>query len=431
MLRNILSICLLLLVSAGMFSSCSSGSNTPTDPCVGKNIQITAVLNSPTTAAGTNGSLVATATGSTGFTYSINGGAFQNSGSFSSLTVGSYSISAKDVDGCVKSQSFTITAPSCPVITLTAVVTPATNSSTSDGVIVATATGSTGIQYSIDALTFQNSGTFSGLAAGAYTIIAKDANGCTAVQTFAVTSGSCSLTVTASTTPSASPNVSTGMIVVTVTSGTAPYTYSINALPFQSSNVFNGLAAGNYTVVVRDINNCLGTVNVAVSSNPCPTITFTSNITQADKCRNNNGAITVSAVGSTGFTYNVNGGAFSSNNNFNSLATGTYLITAKDVNGCTATSSLNVTQAPAGTKFAAVKAMMATNCATPGCHSGASPQNGLNFNDDCTIVAQSARIKARAVDGIGGFMPAAGQLSAADKQKITDWINAGGQHSGN
>ncbi len=431
MLRKILSFCLMLITASVLFSSCSSGSNTPTDPCVGKNIVITAVRNSPTTAAGTNGSLIATATGSTGFTYSINGGVYQNSGTFSSLAAGTYSINAKDVDGCVKTQSFVITAPSCPVITLTAVVTAATGASATDGVIVATATGSTGIQYSIDAVTFQNSGTFSGLSAGAYTIIAKDANGCTAVQTFVVTNGSCSLTVSATSTPSASPNVSTGMIIVTVTSGVSPYQYSFDAGAFQSSNVFNGVAAGNHTVLVRDVNNCIGTVNVTVSSIPCPTITFTNNVTAADKCRNNNGSISASAVGSTGFSYSLNGGAFISSGLFSSLATGVYNVTAKDANGCTTTSSITITQAAAGVKFTAVKAMMATNCATTGCHAGSSPQSGLNFTDDCTIVAQSARIKARAVDGIGGFMPAAGQLSAADKQKITDWITAGGQHSGN
>ncbi len=425
------SICFLIFLSATLLLSCSSNSNTPTDPCVGKTITINATLNSPTTATGTNGSLTASATGSTGFTFSINGGAYQNTGTFSSLSAGTYSINAKDVDGCVKTRSFTITAPSCPVITLTAVITAATSSTSADGSIVASATGSTGIQYSKDGVNFQNSGSFTGLTAAAYTITAKDANGCTATQTFVVTNGSCSVTVTASTTPTSSPSVANGTITVTPTSGTAPYQYSINGLPNQTSNTFNSLAANMYTIAVRDANGCLGSVVVTVSSTPCPTITFTSNTTGADKCRNNNGSISASATGSTGFTYSLNGGAFSTTSIFNSLAMGGYTVTVKDANGCSATSTVNVTQAPAGVKFSAVKSMMATNCAIPGCHAGASPQNGLNFADDCTIVAQSARIKARAVDGIGGFMPASGQLSAADKQKITDWINAGGQHSGN
>ena len=80
--------------------------------------------------------------------------------------------------------------------------------------------------------------------------------------------------------------------------------------------------------------------------------------------------------------------------------------------------------------FLAVKAVLATNCAIPGCHSLPSPQNGLDFADDCTIVSQGLRIKARAVDAIPSQMPPSGPpLSTADKQKIIDWLNAGGKHN--
>jgi uncharacterized membrane protein len=84
-----------------------------------------------------------------------------------------------------------------------------------------------------------------------------------------------------------------------------------------------------------------------------------------------------------------------------------------------------------GTKFTAVKAVLANNCALSGCHSGAAPQNGINFTDNCTIVAQAARIKLRAVDQAGtpNQMPPPPNLplSTADRQKITDWVAAGGK----
>ena len=35
--------------------------------------------------------------------------------------------------------------------------------------------------------------------------------------------------------------------------------------------------------------------------------------------------------------------------------------------------------------------------------------------------------QVRAVDGNPTFMPQGGQLTTIDKQKITDWINAGGR----
>lgn len=84
-----------------------------------------------------------------------------------------------------------------------------------------------------------------------------------------------------------------------------------------------------------------------------------------------------------------------------------------------------------GTLFTAVKSVLATNCALSGCHAGATPQNGINFSDNCTIVTQKNQIKARAVDQAGTPTqmppPPNAPLSEADRQKITAWINAGGR----
>ena len=125
--------------------------------------------------------------------------------------------------------------------------------------------------------------------------------------------------------------------------------------------------------------------------------------------------------------YQLNNNAFQNSNIFNTLVLGSYTINVRDANGCIKTGTVPVGQAPAGPLFTNVKTIMTANCGS--CHGGPSPQSGYNFNDDCTIVAQKLRIKARAVDGIPSIMPMSGPISAADKQKILDWINGGGQHS--
>lgn len=83
-----------------------------------------------------------------------------------------------------------------------------------------------------------------------------------------------------------------------------------------------------------------------------------------------------------------------------------------------------------GPLFIAVRGVLQTNCAVSGCHANPSPQNGINFADDNTIVAQKDRIKVRAVDQAGTAnqmpQPPRAALSAADQKKITDWITAGG-----
>ncbi len=84
-----------------------------------------------------------------------------------------------------------------------------------------------------------------------------------------------------------------------------------------------------------------------------------------------------------------------------------------------------------GPLFNAVKNVLAANCALSGCHTGAGAQNGINFSDNCTIVAQGANIRNRAVNQAGTANqmppPPAAALSLADRQKITDWLNAGGR----
>ena len=425
-----LSIIVFFIVSIN-FISCSKPDavTPPADPCAGKTIVVTGTTTPISVGSTNNGAINASASGSTGFTYSINGGAFQATGTFSNLVVGAYSVLAKDGNACTGSQSFTVTATPCPTITITATITPA--STASNGAINATATGSTGLTYSNNGGPFQATGLFTGLAPISHTITAKDANGCIATNTFLVTSVGCPIiNVTATSTNTAGPTATTGSITASATGGATPYTFSLNGGAFQSAVLFSNLAAAtNYTVVAKDFNNCQGSaINIIVASNPCPTINYTQVVVGADKCAPaGTGSITVTATGSTGYMYQLNNNAFQNSNIFNTLVLGSYTINVRDANGCIKTGTVPVGQAPAGPLFTNVKTIMTANCGS--CHGGPSPQSGYNFNDDCTIVAQKLRIKARAVDGIPSIMPMSGPISAADKQKILDWINGGGQHS--
>lgn len=101
---------------------------------------------------------------------------------------------------------------------------------------------------------------------------------------------------------------------------------------------------------------------------------------------------------------------------------------------CSKSSNTNPQPPPSttpGPLFTAVKSVMQTQCAVSGCHASPNPQSGINLADDNTIVAQKTRIKVRAVDNAGTASqmptPPRAALSAADRKKITDWIDAGGR----
>ncbi len=428
-----------VFISMLMINSCGDkgGGVTPPppNPCTGITITVTGTVTNTTTGQSV-GAINATASGSSSFTYNINGGAFQASGNFTGLPVGTYTIIAKNADGCTGTNTFTVNDP-CTIknITVTGTVVN-TTAGTSSGSITATAAGSTGFTYSLNGGAFQASGTFTGLAIGTYTVTAKDFEGCLKIQTFNVVDICSTKTITVTgTVVNAGPATgsSNGSITASA-SGSTGFTYQLNGGTFQASGTFNGLTAGSYTVTAKDLDGCTKSQSFTITLDPClgKTLTISAATTAHDKCSiAGTGTITITATGGTGFTYNLNGGAFQASNVFTGLSPNTYSISAKDIDGCIKTGSATVNEAPAGFNFSAVRAVLQANCALSGCHSGSSPTGGLNFTLDCTIVGSWDRIKARAVDGNPSFMPPPPnpQLSAADKQKILNWIAAGHRYT--
>ena len=80
-----------------------------------------------------------------------------------------------------------------------------------------------------------------------------------------------------------------------------------------------------------------------------------------------------------------------------------------------------------GPLFTAVRDLITANCNS--CHNNSIANGGMNWTIDCNIVANKARIKARAVDNNPSSMPPTGPLSQTDKDKITAWLNAGGTYN--
>lgn len=434
---TLLSLSVGILISVITIYSCSKGGGTnppPANPCAGITVNVTGTTANPSTPAASDGTITVSATGGSGFTFSINSGAFQSSGTFGGLAAGSYTIAAKNSNGCTGSASFTLTAPNpCAGITIavTGTVTNPSAPGATNGSIVASASGSTGFTFSINGGAFQASGTFNNLATGAYTITAKDGNGCTGSAPFTLTSpnpcAGITITVTGTVTNPTAPGASDGSIAASA-AGSTSFTFSINGVSFQASGTFNNLAAGSYTITAKDGNGCTGSAAFTLTApNPCAgvSITVSNTITGNTPCGPATGMITASAAGGTGpYMFNINGGTFQSSNIFSSLGAGNYTVGARDANTCNGTTSATVSNLPAGPLFLDVKAVLQANCVS--CHNSSQAEGGMNWTIDCNIVTNKTRIKARAVDGIPSAMPPSGLLPVSERQKITNWINAGG-----
>ena len=237
------------------------------------------------------------------------------------------------------------------------------------------------------------------------------------------------VTITVSgTATDADPGASNGSITATGAGGTG-LTYTINSGAAQATGSFTNLAAGSYTIVAKTAAGCSGTATITVNTKDVcagKTITVSAAITKnADPCANN-GAATITAAGSTGFTYSVDNGTFQASAAFTALSSGNHTFNAKDNAGCVKSATASVPAAAAGTNFTAVKSIITTNCAVAGCHNGTQSPN---FTIDCNIVANADLIKTRAVDGAGTAnqmpQPPRAALAQADRDKITAWIAAG------
>ncbi len=173
--------------------------------------------------------------------------------------------------------------------------------------------------------------------------------------------------------------------------------------------------------------SCSKESNPGPSGDSCAgkTITITATSAPSSTC-GNTGSVSVSATGSSGFTFKLNtSGTYQASGTFSSVAAGTYTVFAKDAGGCEKTKSITVgSNSTAGPLFTAVKNLMSGTCQP--CHNNSIQNGGMNWADQCNIIQFQDRIKVRAVDQ--GTMPQGGpELTPAQKAIITNWINAGGR----
>ncbi len=297
--------------------------------------------------------------GGTGpFMYQINGGAFQASNIFTGLTAGTYTLFVKDATGTCTG-TIMVTILSSNNATVSGTTTATSCAGVSNGTITVTTTNTTApIQYSINGGANQASNIFTGLAAGSYTILVTDANGCIKSATFTVSNGA-GITALVTQTATSCAGVSNGQITVTNPTGTAPHTYAIDGGAFGVPNIFIGLASGAHTIIVKDNNGCTGTYNVNVTNGAGITATATQTATSCAGV--SNGQITVTnPTGTAPHTYAIDGGAFGVPNIFTGLASGGHVIIVKDANGCTGTYNVLVAN---GAGITATATQTATSCA--------------------------------------------------------------------
>jgi uncharacterized repeat protein (TIGR01451 family) len=290
------------------------------------------------------------------YTYSWSHDAALNSPTASGLTVGTYTATVTDVNGCSTQASYTITSPT--EIQLSAVASDISCFGGADGSINLTVSGGvapyTYLWTTGDGIIPPGQASVEdpvGLTVGTYTVTVTDANGCTAETSATVTEPILLILDVTLVSDVTCLGGNDGSATATPAGGTAPYTYLwSNGSTAQSPTNFQ---AGVYNVTVTDARGCTATGTITIAQ-PETEIELFANVRNTSWCEDNTGEIEliiVNGVEPFTFLWTTTDGSIPSGQetqqNPVGLASGTYTVKVTDADGCEATLSVSVGTAPA------------------------------------------------------------------------------------
>ncbi|MES2567060.1 MAG: gliding motility-associated C-terminal domain-containing protein [Bacteroidota bacterium] len=266
-----------------------------------------------------------TAAGAT--TYMWNPGSLSGSVvTVSPVSTTQYTVTGTNSNGCVNTQTVTLTVNSLPIVT--ASVSPTTMCAGATATL--SAMGGTAYTWNPGAATTQTV-IVSPASSTLYTVTATNASGCTNTQT-----------VNLNVNPTFSTSVSftnvtcnagnNGGINLTVLGGLPPYTFVWSNS--QTTEDITNLPSGVYSVTVTDMIGCTTNVTGVTITQPSLLIA-TSALTTSINCNGGSGVVSVSASGGVP--------AYSGTGSF-TVTAGTYTYNVTDASGCLSVTAINVTQ---------------------------------------------------------------------------------------
>ncbi len=312
---------------------------TANTPCEGETLDLMA------TVAGGVMPYIFAWTGPNGFTSDLQNPSITSVDS--TLNSGIYDLIVSDEVGCTDTVHIHV------VINRVSIVPTVTDATCggSDGAIDLTISGTE--PYLID---WDTDGTgdnddpedLTGLAGGNYTVTVTDANGCVATSVIPVNNtGAATL---AETHIDETCGLANGSIDLTITGGAAPYTIDWDndgTGDNDDAEDLTGLTAGTYSVTVTDAAGCISGLSVTLTNSEPPVLAATF---MDETCSNANGSADLTITGGTApyiIDWDNDGtGDNDDMEDLTGLTAGTYNVTVTDNLGCTATTSVTISNTP-------------------------------------------------------------------------------------
>lgn len=303
------------------------------------------------------GTITITAIGGTGvLTYTLNPGAIQtnNTGYFTGLGAGNYTVNVEDENACsVTSGTLAITEPGEIVITKNQINNLTCNGTTDGSISITVSGGTIASNYTYTWSTTDGSGLVNGIedqptvGAGAYYLTVTDDYLCEATANFTLTEPDTILISKTVYNPSCNDE-NDGVVVISHSGGVLPFSYFWSTTDGSGLEPVNrnqgGLSSGTYTLELTDAIGCV-VVDQTLLTAPLEISIDSENVTDATGSKEPDGAITVVASGGTGvLTYTLlPGNKVNQTGIFSSLLPGDYTVNVRDENYCGPVSSATIT----------------------------------------------------------------------------------------
>ncbi|MBI5540057.1 MAG: gliding motility-associated C-terminal domain-containing protein, partial [Bacteroidia bacterium] len=292
----------------------ASASITLTEPAT----LVASSVNTPILCNGGTSIVTVTETGGTS--------PFIGDGTFTQ-TAGAYSYTVTDAHGCMSITNITISQPTA---ISTSVSTTFAGCGLSDGTGTVTASGGTGALTYLWSPLGGTGSTSSGIPAGSYSVVTTDANGCFVTDNVNISNSGAPI-VSNTFIDVMCHGLNMGSIDLTVSGGTGAYTYNWNSGAYNSEDL-NNVPAGIYSYDVSDAANCHTTGAITISE---PDTLIANSTASIILCHGGTTNVNVTGNGGTGLL--IGTGIFT-------VSAGTYSYTVTDANGCTAVTSITVTE---------------------------------------------------------------------------------------
>ncbi|MEQ9298125.1 MAG: hypothetical protein RIF33_06170 [Cyclobacteriaceae bacterium] len=206
-----------------------------------------------------------------------------------------------------------------------------------------------------------------------------------------------------------------GSFLLSAAGGEGPYSFE-TSLGSNTTGSFSEVAAGTYTVLVTDSNDCTQEIDVTVSNEDG--IAIDEIVIAGAGCGTSDGSLQIIASGGREpFMFSLDNGSPQSSGIFTDLPIAEYVVTATDASGCETTQSVEVLSGV--TYEGSIKNIVETNCAISGCHNGSQAPDLRTLEQ---IQSSASRIKIRTADG---SMPRGRTLTQTQIDLIACWVDDG------